>query len=144
MIKGVRWLAILDGRTSAICRGRDGKVFPVDSGPRPPAHPGCRSTTVAVLKSFREIGIDADDAPGISGVLDGKAAPFQTYNDWLRTQPKAFIEDVLGKTKAKLYLDGNLSLDKFVDIKGGRTFTLEDLAVREAEAFRKAGVDLAA
>lgn len=64
IIQGVKWVATLDGRTSAICRARDGHIAPVgdhgddlpDDFPRlvpknarPPAHVNCRSTTVAVF-----------------------------------------------------------------------------------------------
>ncbi len=57
----LRWTSILDGATSAICRGRDGHLVKVGSRPipkgqkalkpqgaRPPAHPNCRSMMVAV------------------------------------------------------------------------------------------------
>ena len=136
VVKSVRWLSILDSRTSAICRARDGMIFPVGEGPRPPAHPNCRSTMVPITKSFRELGIDADDIPG----LNGKPAQRQTYNEWLKTQPREFVEDVLGKKKAKLYLDGKLSLDKFVD-RTGAEMTLKELRAKESEAFDKAGIE---
>ena len=38
IIKGVKWTSTLDGRTSAICRTLDSQIFPIDKGPRPPAH----------------------------------------------------------------------------------------------------------
>jgi SPP1 gp7 family putative phage head morphogenesis protein len=38
LVKGLRWTATLDSRTSPVCRARDGKVYPMNSGPRPPAH----------------------------------------------------------------------------------------------------------
>jgi SPP1 gp7 family putative phage head morphogenesis protein len=135
LIKKVRWLSVLDGRTSAICRARDGETYDVGQGPRPPAHPNCRSTTVAVFKSFRDLGLDVDDAPG----LDGKNPKAISYNDWLRTQPKAFVEDVLGKEKAKVYLDGNLHLNKFVD-KAGAEYTIKELKEVEPAAFERAGL----
>ena len=43
------FVATLDGRTSAICRKNDGKIFPVGEGPIPPLHFRCRSLRVAVL-----------------------------------------------------------------------------------------------
>lgn len=139
LVKGIRYLAILDSRTTPICRALDGNVYPIDSGPRPPQHPNCRSTTAPVMKSFRDIGLDVDDAPGIAGIADGKVAPYQSYNDWLRTQPKSFVEDVLGKTKAKLYLDGDLPLDRFVD-RSGAELTIDELRTKEAAAFEAAGL----
>lgn len=35
------WVATLDGRTTPYCQAMDGKVFPVNEGPRPPAHFNC-------------------------------------------------------------------------------------------------------
>lgn len=43
---------------------RDGKVYPVGSGPRPPVHVNCRSTTAPVLK-----GHAADRAPDLRGLV---------------------------------------------------------------------------
>jgi SPP1 gp7 family putative phage head morphogenesis protein len=40
------YVAVLDNRTTAICRSLNGKVFPVGSGPYPPLHWNCRSTRV--------------------------------------------------------------------------------------------------
>lgn len=44
----VRFSAVLDGRTSEICRSLHGRVWPVGSAAirRPPLHPYCRSTLV--------------------------------------------------------------------------------------------------
>lgn len=61
LVKGVRWVSTMDSRISAICARRDGEVYPVDSGPRPPAHPNCRSSTAPELKTFRDLGIDLDE-----------------------------------------------------------------------------------
>lgn len=64
VIAALRWTSVLDGRTSLICIGRDGKMTSMgDSTPgaippgkqleppsaRPPAHPNCRSLMIAVL-----------------------------------------------------------------------------------------------
>lgn len=59
IISGVRWVATLDGRTSSTCQGRDGEVFPIDKGPRPPAHPNCRSTIVPILHGEEILGTRA-------------------------------------------------------------------------------------
>lgn len=56
ILAGVRWVATLDGRTSPVCQSRDGEVYPIDEGPRPPAHPGCRSTMVPVLRGEAIVG----------------------------------------------------------------------------------------
>lgn len=51
-----RWTSVLDGRTTPICQARDGMVFPIGVGPRPPAHFNCRSIMVAVLDGLGIIG----------------------------------------------------------------------------------------
>lgn len=64
IIHALRWNATLDGRTSAICRARDGHFAPLEGDSsavpdprlvpetaRPPAHPNCRSVMIAVLDS---------------------------------------------------------------------------------------------
>jgi SPP1 gp7 family putative phage head morphogenesis protein len=138
LIKSVRWVSTLDNRTTPVCRGRDGKVYPVGKGPRPPAHINCRSTTVPVTKSFRELGIDLDEVPpGTRASMDGQVPAGKSYSDWLRGKSEDFQADILGKKKAKLFRDGKINLDRFVDEKG-REYTLEELRRREREAWNKA------
>lgn len=140
LIKGVKWVSTLDARTTPICQARDGEVYPVDSGPRPPAHFGCRSTTVPVVKSWAEMGINLKEAPeGTRASMNGQVPASETYNSWLKKQPKEVQEDVLGATKAKLFRDGGLSVDRFVD-RAGVEYTLDELRQRESSAFERAGL----
>jgi len=140
IIKGVRWVATLDSRTTAICASRDGKVYPVDSGPRPPAHGGCRSTVTPVLKSWKELGIDLSEAPvGTRASLDGQVSATTTYGTWLKSQPTSVVEEVLGKTKAKLFLKGDLPIERFV-MRNGHELTLDQLKRRAPDAFERAGL----
>lgn len=62
------------------------------------------------------------------------------YGDFLRRQDPAFQDEVLGKTKAKLFREGKLPIDKFVD-RGGNELTLKQLAKLQPTAFREAGLD---
>jgi SPP1 gp7 family putative phage head morphogenesis protein len=39
----VIWVSVLDSGTTDYCEEHDGRIYPVDEGPRPPAHWGCRS-----------------------------------------------------------------------------------------------------
>lgn len=185
IIAGVKWVSTLDGRTSAICRGRDGHVAPtpgredelpadyprlVPSNVRPPAHWGCRSTVVAVFdlatiseqlgerpyvrdsrtRKQREIDFRAEAKadvgeaewkrlgeegrkPLIKAKRDawaeaniGRVPAGVTYDEWLRKQPAAFQDDVLGKGKAQLFRQG-MKLDRFVD-QAGKEMTLKQLS----------------
>ncbi|NTX07068.1 minor capsid protein [Myxococcus sp. CA040A] len=56
IVKYVRIVATLDGRTTLGCMALDGKTFPVREGRRPPFHPGCRTTTSPVIDGVRLVG----------------------------------------------------------------------------------------
>ena len=63
-----------------------------------------------------------------------------SYNTWLKGLSVDYQNDTLGITKAKLFREGGLNLDKFVN-RNGDELTLAQLAEREAAAFRAAGLD---
>lgn len=192
IIYALRWTSTLDGRTSAVCRARDGELAMFgDNKPvagaqllspkdvRPPAHINCRSVMVAILSPEGVIGdrpfvrdargrrqrdIDfradakaaaGDDWRGMS-VADRNAAikarrdawgeanigtlpASTTYQDWMRNQPTAFQDEVLGSTKGRLFRQERLTLDNFVD-RAGRELTLEQLRGRFPSAFEGGGL----
>lgn len=138
IIAGERWTATLDGRTSPVCRARDGKMFPLGGKIRPPAHFNCRSTMVPVLKHWQEMGYDVP--PGATRAsLDGQVPADLTYQDWLKKKPASYQDDILGPTRGKLFRDGGLSLDRFVD-RNGAQLTLEQLRGKYAAAFERSGL----
>jgi SPP1 gp7 family putative phage head morphogenesis protein len=124
LFSGLQWVSTLDGRTTSICQARDGKVYPLDSGVRPPAHFRCRSAMVSVLKSWQALGIKNPDGRTRAS-MDGQVAQTETYQTWLKKKPEAFQDEVLGKARAQLFRDGT-PLDRFVDASG-HTYTLEQL-----------------
>ncbi|MFW6368581.1 MAG: minor capsid protein [Spirochaetota bacterium] len=129
LIKGVQWVATLDSRTTLICASRDGKVFDPDEGPRPPAHFNCRSTVVPVLRSWRELGIDLDEAPeGTRASMDGQVPAKTTFPQWLERQSAETQREVLGRARYKRWKEGE-SIDRFV--QDGRRLTLDELERRE-------------
>ena len=119
-IKRVQWVSVLDSRTTLICMGRDGKIYEVGKGPRPPAHIGCRSTVVPLT-------------PGISAALKARA----TYQDWLINQPANVQDDILGTRRGKLFRDGGYTVDRFTD-KSGKEYTLDELRAKDREAYDNA------
>lgn len=72
--------------------------------------------------------------------LVGPVPSSTSYPEWFAKQSKAFQLEVLGKTRTELYRKGELKLEKFVD-KQYQNLTLKELAKREAEAFRRAGLN---
>jgi SPP1 gp7 family putative phage head morphogenesis protein len=124
VVKGVEWVSTLDNRTTPICISRDGNIYPIGKGPRPPAHIRCRSTTAPVL----------DEIDGVT--------PFkrQTYAEWLKKQTPETQDEILGRARGALFRSGGVTVDKFVD-KGGKTLTLEQLKEKDAKAFEAAGLN---
>lgn len=140
LIKGVQWVATLDTRTCASCAALDGKVQDMGAGPRPPLHLSCRCATVPVTKSWRELGIDADEfPPGTRASMNGQVSATETYDTWLRKQSASVQDEALGKTRGAAYRRGDLSVDRFVDTRGNQ-WTLDELRAREKAAFEKAGL----
>jgi len=109
------FLATLDGRTTLTCINLHGKTYTLERFPWPPRHTGCRSTPSPVIE-----GLPAVEPP--------------SYDEWLRRQPASVQNDVLGVTKAKLWREGSVKLDRFTDNKG-RVLTLEQLRRRDGAAF---------
>ena len=124
------WSSILDGRTSPICQAGDGTVYPVGKGPLAPHHFNCRSVEVPLM---------ADDVRIKNGkpVKKDTTGKEQNYNTWLKKQSNKFQDEVLGVEKAKLYRDGGLSVDKFVN-NAGQTLTLDELRSKYPTAWDKA------
>lgn len=126
-IKGVQWVSTLDLRTSDVCKSRDGQVWPVGEGPRPPAHPNCRSTVAPVLKSWRELGIDLGEAPeGTRASMDGQVPANLTYGDWLAEQPPERQDVALGPSRARLFRAGRITVADLTT-SSGRPLTLDEL-----------------
>ena len=123
VIKGVRIVATLDNKTSSVCRGLDGQVFPIDRGPRPPFHPNCRTTTVAVLhKKFDSLSRGATRrARGADGKVTSVPRD-QTYYGWLKKQPAKFQDSVIGPTRGKLLRNGGISAQRFQEMQLNKRF----------------------
>lgn len=126
IVDKVRFLAILDSRTCPICAALDGQTWPVGAKDtkRPPRHANCRCTLQAVLDEA-EFGLMPEAT---------------TWDKWLRNQPAAFQDEVLGTTRGRLFrASPGLKLGKFVDRRGG-LYTLDELRAKDAELFERAGI----
>ena len=141
VVAGYKWLSTLDSRTSIICASRDGILYDdVDSNPKPPAHFNCRSTITYVIKDEFNLGKDIEgDRPAKSADGVEKVSENTAYPEWLKRQPPSFQDEVLGKTRGKLFRDGNLSIDTFVD-NSGKVLSLERLRSLEPMAFENIGI----
>ena len=137
IIKGVQWCSSLDSRTTPICQSRDGKTYPLNEGPRPPAHVNCRSFITPVLKTWKEMGIDLEEvSPSTRASLNGQVPADLTYGDWIKKQDAKIQNEALGVTRARLLRSGELEIQDFVNNKGV-AYTLKDLKERQQSAFAK-------
>lgn len=140
IIDEYQWVSTLDSRTTPLCRDRDGKKFQVGKGPLPPAHPNCRSTTVAVIGG--EFGRFLDEETQRASV-NGPVPAGETYYDWLKRQPADFQDLALGPTRGTLFREGGLSVEEFSRLNLGRNFeplSLAEMRKLKPKAFDKAGL----
>lgn len=139
VIESDEWIATLDADTCIICGSLDHKIFPFGKAPDKP-HPQCRCVVVPVVKKeFSIIGsVEGLERParGAEGRELGISAN-TTYNDWLRTQPASFQDDILGQGKGQIFRDGGLKIDRFVN-DDRQPLTLKELKNSDERAIKGA------
>jgi len=131
IMKGIRFTAVLDSRTSSICAHHDGKVYDIDDTRFiPPLHWRCRSTLVPVLKSHSELltsaspdikkdvlkGLKASQVANLNGVAPSK----EDYGTWLKRQKQEVkIRHFQGDIrKVELFDNGQLPIESFTTSSG--------------------------
>lgn len=151
-VKGWRRLAVLDGRTCPICGAADGQEYGLnDPKPSLPSHWRCRCVYIPIAVTWRDLGIDLDEADegdrttvkhsartvhhrdGSTSTKYtvqevGSVPAGTTYSEWLRQQldeDPAFVRSILGKTRFDLFKSGKLSLSGMVT--NGRIKNLSEL-----------------
>lgn len=133
IVIGYQIIATLDIRTSTICRHHDGgRVYTkgliiwsdgtrikTSSKPMPAFHPGCRTSIIAILDERYAID-DSDATRASKGVNGGQQVSATKFGySWLKEQGgmgKAgleFVQDVLGKERGSLLVNGGLSAKQF-------------------------------
>jgi hypothetical protein len=95
----------------------------------------CRSTIAPVVaEEFQKKRLPGFKKP------TGKITPETTYGEWLKQQTSGFQDEALGPTRAKLFREGGLTVDRFRN-ETGVVYTLEQLQALEPLAFERASVD---
>lgn len=154
LFRGIIAVAVLDGNTSHICISRSNGMWNLNTGaplpeskvripfPGPtPWHFGERTQLYPLTKTAEEIGEASERArralnqlePEQRALLNADPPAEEDYPTWLRRQPAAIQNQVLGPTRRKLWLNGELSLRELVTQKG-RPLTLRELARRRKRA----------
>ena len=131
IIKGIRVNATLDRRTSHICRYLDHHFFSIERAVYPPYHFNCRSSFEIVYDGYTAPKQRASE----HGVVEN-----QTYYEWLKNQPAQYQDEVLGKTRGKLFRDGGLTVERFRALQLDKNFTpltLDEMKQLEPKAFER-------
>ena len=124
----VEYVATLDGRTTLICANLDGKKYDIDKPhPTPPMHPNCRSSVIPVIDDLPNP--ELTERASVNGPVQN-----QQYPEWFGKQPAEFQRHWLGPTRYKLFKDGGYTIDKFVDPRSNRIYTIEELTERYGAA----------
>ena len=141
VIKCYKYQAVLDTRTSELCRAYDGLTWDKDykpighnfpfRKPRVNTHFNCRSTIIPVTKSWDELGIEGmDEASGRTrSSMNGYVPQDMTFNDWLKTQSRETIEKTLGKGRAELFMQGKITMRDLIT-QQGRALDLSELNLK--------------
>ena len=98
-----------------------------------------------LTKSWKELGATGDVGewedfdPGTRSAMDGQVPAKTTYEEWLGNQSEKRQIQVLGEKRAKLFNEGNLSLEDMRNARG-EDINLDELRKRNAAAFKRAGL----
>ncbi len=146
----VRFISVLDGRTSKLCASLDGSIWEINDPAKrvPPLHPNCRSILVPVEKDGQLVGerpfvmderkvkdIPKDERSQLIGQLDANT----TFKEFFKKTDDFFQREWLGPKRFKLYKDGKFDFEKFFDPEG-RFYSLDDLRKLDEKAFKKLGL----
>jgi len=153
-------VATLDGRTSKYCASIDGRHHRVGtSHPRPPYHPNCRTMQAPALdgamvgmrpyvralkvrgrdgrRTFRSIGKMTARQREDAELKAGQVATKTNYGQWFANQDAAYQREWLGAKRYRLYKEGGYTIDRFVDPRTARQYSLAELRARDEETFRQ-------
>ncbi|MFX5081730.1 minor capsid protein [Acinetobacter baumannii] len=146
----VRFVSVLDGRTTKLCASLDGSVWEVSDPAKrvPPLHPNCRSILVPVEKDGRLAGerpfvmderpvkdIPKDERSQLIGQLDANT----TFKEFFSKTDDFFQKEWLGTKRYKLYKEGKFDFEKFFD-PNGQLYTLDQLRKLDDQMFKRLGL----
>lgn len=136
VIAGVQQISTLDSRTSDTCIAYSGKIWRLPSytpykhrlpwNGGTPRHWNCRSTIVPLTQ------LDEDRTGQTRASAFGPVPADLTFDDWLKSQPKELVDDVLGVGRAELWRDKKITLSQLVDGRG-KPLTLSELRTKYAD-----------
>lgn len=121
VLEGYTLVVTMDGRTSPTCVNfgmSPERVYPVQGGPRPPFHFGCRTATAPAV-DWRSLGMEPPE-PGTRATATGQVPAHWDFDQWLRQAPNQYAVDLLGPTRARLFKEGRVDLRELLRHDKGR------------------------
>lgn len=98
-----------------------------------PRHWNCRSILVPITKTWKDLGVDAEEfKPSTRAAMDGTVAAQMGYAEWLKRQSNERQDAILGKGKAALYRAGRITTRDLLD-QSGRPLTLAELQAKHGD-----------
>lgn len=139
-IKGVRWLATLDGHTCPRCAALDGQAWDLDGkklrGTKvefqaPPIHWNDRCVLSPIPKTFADIGLNIPEPEeGQRASSLGPVHGSTTFDQFFARQSPAQQDEQFGPVRAQLWRDGKITVRDLVG-GTGRELTLDQLRARK-------------
>lgn len=140
------YLAVLDSRTTPICRSLDGNLYEVGKGPIPPLHFSCRSTRVPVFdgnvlgnrpmkaSTEKQLLREFTEANGLEGTTTRDGLPFGTkskFDEFARRRVRELTGTVPAATTYQEWLTSQ-----------PKWFQDDVLGPTRGKLFREGGLDL--
>jgi SPP1 gp7 family putative phage head morphogenesis protein len=110
-LRKYRWVSVIDNRTSEICASRNNKVYVYGKGPLPPAHIRCRSKVVPIAS-------------------DQDAQSPSSYHSWLKAQPAAVLNDILGRTRGQQVYSGKSKATEYPSFSDVKPLTISQFKAK--------------
>lgn len=118
-VKKLVWVSVLDSRTSLMCQARSQKLYDADTK-QPIGHSHAWNGGPGVIHfNCRSIAVPLDENENPDSYA-------KSYDEWLKTQPKETVVEILGPTRAELFLSGVLVLGAFV-LPSGDEINVDEL-----------------
>lgn len=126
--------AVLDSKTSALCRSLDGKVFDLKGRKvginAPPFHPNCRTVTVPYFEDEAD-GVVQESKKGYNDNIRVSGAITDTYSGKAREHAKLYYEEIRKQTTdvARIAKNTGYSKDFIQEIKNYLFLDYHDLSI---------------
>jgi len=146
-ISGIQANAVLDSRTTVLCRTRNGYAWHLETGrpfrgtpisfPGPPPwHFNCRTTLSPIFKSLEALQSVLDPElneeivkRGETFPIDGKPAAMPSFQKTFDAMGEQERRRILGPGRLRLYDEGKITLKDLLD-QQGRALTLKELRAK--------------